>query len=266
MEKSILFKEKEFEGIFKGEVRMWNKIDAETKIGGFFGLIAFVAILVEMSALNFSAEAVSGGIKDMAATMVAIMVLVVAVRKLRPRKEVETFHSTLEKGMERMCQKYSPLLNRAMVDENSDESTQKLLKDTYRYNLLTQLELLLSGKKSVEELNDQGSKSNKGGTAGVFVDIEKNAPKTITFYINKGTFNKAAKNRNEDIDVFRELLAAQISGRVNAKFSKFCESIPSVRNINVTFSKKDGLDTIEDAKTLIELIEFVLLLYTVKYN
>ena len=245
---------------------MWNKIDAETKLGGFFGLIAFVAILVEMSSLNFSAEAVSGGIKDIAATMVAIMVLVVAVRKLRPRKEIETFHSTLEKGMERMCQKYTPLLNRAMVDENSDESTQKLLKDTYRYNLLTQLELLLSGEKSVEELNEQGSKSNKGGTAGVFVDIDKNAPKTTTFYMNKGTFNEAAKNRNEDIDVFRALLGAHISGRINAKFSNFCESKPTATKVNVTFVKKNGLDTPEDANTLIELIEFVLLLYTIKYN
>lgn len=245
---------------------MWNKIDAETKLGGFFGLIAFVAIIVEMSSLHFSAEAVSGGIKDMAATMVAIMVLVVAVRKLRPKKEIETFQSTLEKGMERMCHKYTPLLNRAMADDDSDDSTQKLLKGTYRYNLLTQLNLLLSGGKSDEELNEQASKSNKGGTAGVFVDIEKNAPKTITFYMNKGTFNEAAKNKNKDIDDLRELLGAQISGCINSKFSNFCESKPTATKVNVTFLKKSGLDTPEDANTLIELIEFVLLLYTIKYN
>jgi hypothetical protein len=181
MEKSILFKEKEFEGIFKGEVRMWNKIDAETKIGGFFGLIAFVAILVEMSALNFSAEAVSGGIKDMAATMVAIMVLVVAVRKLRPRKEVETFHSTLEKGMERMCQKYSPLLNRAMVDENSDENTQRKLETIYRFNLLTKLDALLESNSGIDTLIEQGSIINKGNTSGVFIDFEKQNPKKAVF-------------------------------------------------------------------------------------
>lgn len=66
-----------------------KKIDLETKLGGIFGMVALIAIIYEAYLGGFSPEATAGAVKDIAGTIVAILVLVVAVRKLdleNPRK------------------------------------------------------------------------------------------------------------------------------------------------------------------------------------
>ena len=78
---------------------MWKKIDAETKLGGVFGIIAVIAICVQMAVSGFTADAVWGGIKYVAATMVAEMILIVSVIRLKPKKEPTTFAYTVHKAL-----------------------------------------------------------------------------------------------------------------------------------------------------------------------
>lgn len=64
-----------------------KKIDFEILIGGAFGIIAIIAIIAEMSIGGFSAEAIAGGIKDIAGTIVAVLVLIATWIALHPKKE-----------------------------------------------------------------------------------------------------------------------------------------------------------------------------------
>ena len=59
----------------------------EKIVGGIFGIIAIIAAVVEMALGGFDAAAVAGGVKDIAGTLVTIVMLVVAINALKPRKK-----------------------------------------------------------------------------------------------------------------------------------------------------------------------------------
>jgi hypothetical protein len=66
------------EGVF-----MWRKmreLDKEVILGGVFGIIAITAIIIQTSTLGFSQDAIWAGIKDLATTLVAVMVFALAIR------------------------------------------------------------------------------------------------------------------------------------------------------------------------------------------
>ena len=49
---------------------MFRKIDTETKLGGFFGIIALVVIIIEISIAGWSLDSVVAGVKDFAGVMI----------------------------------------------------------------------------------------------------------------------------------------------------------------------------------------------------
>ncbi len=59
-----------------------KKIDVETGLGGVFGLVAVLAALSEMALGDFSMPVIVSGVKDIAGTMVVVMVFLIAVRGL----------------------------------------------------------------------------------------------------------------------------------------------------------------------------------------
>ena len=62
----------------------------EKIIGGIFGAIAIIAIVIEMALDGFDSAAIVGGIKDIAGTAITIVMLIVAVNALRPKEETLT--------------------------------------------------------------------------------------------------------------------------------------------------------------------------------
>ena len=67
-----------------------KRLDKEVLWGGIFGLIAIVAILAEMFLNGISAESIVAAVKDIAGTIIAVMVFMVAARhilqQMRERK------------------------------------------------------------------------------------------------------------------------------------------------------------------------------------
>ena len=59
----------------------------EKIIGGIFGVIAIAAVIVEMSLGGYTSEALTGGIKDIASTLITVVMLIVAVKALKPKKD-----------------------------------------------------------------------------------------------------------------------------------------------------------------------------------
>ena len=78
----------------------FKKLDWETLFGGVFGVIAIVAIIVEMVLAGISAESVTAAIKDIAGTVVSVMVFVIAIKHIfKQFKESESFEDNLKNAL-----------------------------------------------------------------------------------------------------------------------------------------------------------------------
>ena len=72
----------------------------EKIIGGVFGIVAIVAIIAEMILGSFNQEAIAGGIKDIAGTLITVVMLIVAIKALKPKKEEPfSFEQEFKKGL-----------------------------------------------------------------------------------------------------------------------------------------------------------------------
>lgn len=72
---------------------LMSKIGYETVFGGLFGIVAIIAIIAEMAIGGFDSASVAGGIKDIASTIVIVMVFIVGIKnvlKNYPKNFTET--------------------------------------------------------------------------------------------------------------------------------------------------------------------------------
>ena len=69
---------------------MFKRIDKEVLFGGIFGIVAIIAAVGEMIANGISIAGMLGATKDIAGTVVAVMVFIIAVKHLFVRKAIET--------------------------------------------------------------------------------------------------------------------------------------------------------------------------------
>ena len=90
---------------------MLKRIDKEILFGGIFGIIAIVAAIGEMIANGVSAATVLGSVKDIAGTLVAVMVFIIAVRHLFVKKATD-FDGAFNSEMEKIVTKYSPIISK----------------------------------------------------------------------------------------------------------------------------------------------------------
>lgn len=76
-----------------------NKLGFETVFGGLFGVVAIAAIVAEMVIAGFDSSAIAGGVKDIASTIVIVMVFIVAVKnfvKNQPKKLADKLSGSLD--------------------------------------------------------------------------------------------------------------------------------------------------------------------------
>ncbi len=82
---------------------MFKKIDKEILFGGIFGIIAIVAAVGEMIANGVSDSTILGATKDIAGTLVGVMVFIIAIKHLFVKKATDfygVFHEVIKKQME----------------------------------------------------------------------------------------------------------------------------------------------------------------------
>ena len=65
---------------------MFKKIDKEIVFGGIFGIIAVVAATGEMIISGISVATILSATKDIAGTLVAVMVFIIAIKHLFVKK------------------------------------------------------------------------------------------------------------------------------------------------------------------------------------
>ena len=136
---------------------MFKKIDKEILFGGVLGIIAIVATVGEMIVNGVSAATILGAVKDIAGTLVAVMVFIIAVRHLFVKKATD-FNGVFEAEMDKIIVKYAPIISK-------DSSV------AGRYNIASNLDSIL------------------GKEAGAYHTMfDNNSRTSISFNISKTVF------------------------------------------------------------------------------
>lgn len=209
---------------------MFKKIDKEILFGGIFGIIAIVATAGEMIANGISIATIFGAIKDIAGTLVAVMVFIIAVRHLFVKKAAD-FNGVFEAEMEKIIAKYAPII----LKDDSVEG---------RYNIASNLDSIL-GKEA--------------GAYHSMFDI--NSRTSISFNISKTVFMGKSKNSFDDL---QQKIATQIGSKLKDSFDIVGEYEVTGKGVKLTF--KEELKSNKDAVQLAEIVDCALLLYFVEYK
>lgn len=216
-----------------------KKIDIEVLLGGIFGGIAIIAVFVEMFIGGFTGAAIVGGVKDIAGTIVGVMVFIVAARSIF-RKEDTSFHAVFAKEMENLENKYAPILKRA--EANGDKRRAKKLSGIVRYELSTNIEALLDGKVK---------------SYATFFEFNVSDPDKISFLINKTTFMGPS---SESFEPLKEVITLKIENGILRRYPDFGQGLKTTANgFEISFGK--ALKTKDDALMLAALVDSVALLY-----
>lgn len=66
-----------------------------------------------MAIAGFALASIAGGVKDIAGTMITVVMLIVAIRAIAPKKKITGgFEERFDKEMDKVISKYSPLIQR----------------------------------------------------------------------------------------------------------------------------------------------------------
>lgn len=210
----------------------FNKLDKETLFGGIFGIIAIVAIIIEMILTGVSTESVTAAIKDIAGTLITIVMLFVAINALKPKKKKqEDFDVVFETKMNDIITKYNPIISfwgKEVINN----------KELSRYNIANKLDAI--------------STNNPGGN-NKFFRIGKNI-KEIEFSVSETVFPER-----------KESVASRISGKLALTHTDFIEEVKTNKTGFVLLFK-EPLTTADQARKVSEIIDHTLLLYIAEFK
>lgn len=229
---------------------MWRKSDMKNNflknsdfVAGIFGVIAAIAIVFEMSLAGFDKASVADGVKDLAGTLVTIVLMLTAIHELRPIKHKESFEERFANSLEKFINDNSRMLYR-------NESP-----DFFEIYLQSDFNAYFSNRTSL--------KPGWFLRMPVLNETEYNKPDVkLSFHLNQGTFFGHDKPTDEK-DAYRNigekirLLIAQKYGENELK----CEYNNSKYQIDVTLKFKVVTD--EDISKVTELIDTVYKAYLV---
>lgn len=204
----------------------------EKVVGGIFGLIAIIAIIYEMYIGGFDKSAITGGIKDIAGTLITIVMLFVAINALKPKKKKqEDFDSVMEEEMEQLISKYSPIIS------FWGKETYKG-KEMNRYNIANKLDAIST--------NDPGGNNKLFRIAKDVSEVEFSVSETV-------------------FPTRREAVASRVSSKLALAHSEFISDVKT-NQTGFVLTFKEPLATGDDAKFVAEIIDHALLLYIAEFK
>lgn len=205
----------------------FNEFDTFEKIGGgILGSVAIISAIFEMFFNGVSAATIAGAVKDISGTLIVVMVLLVALKKLFPKKHKGFTNAFLDE-MEHISRKFYPAIT--------------LLKsEKIEFNIADNLSCLY-GK-------DPGSYHR------FFAFSEKD--QSITFKTSKTVFfGRTSDHHEQEL----EIIALDIAKTIDKSFALVNRFTGNKDSFTIYFEKP--LETAEDAKILASIIEKILILY-----
>ena len=229
-------------------MKNFKELSFEEKLAGIFGVIAIIAICIEMAISGFSIESVIAGIKDFAGTVVAVLVFVIAIRGMSDNTN-KNFIEHYEEEMNLLVKKYNPLLQKTEEGNTSQES-QKTNKfaTTECYDLDTNAGALYG---------------DNHGRIARFCEIPKKNCKSIRFSLNYSMFGYNAKTEINQLNM--QIIGQKIRGFLLNFLDTNCQALDvhsvdfdsKELDINVNFNRV--LKSEQDAEMLIQIIDCVLI-------
>lgn len=207
----------------------FSEYDNLEKIGGgILGAVAIISAILEMVFNGISVATVMAAIKDVSGTLIVVMVLLVALKKLFPKKQ-HGFTNVFQEEMQSIVEKYSPIIK--------DASSEKI-----EYQIADNLSCLY-GKK-------------EGNYHRWFVFSEND--KSITFKTSKTVFfgRTLDAHENELADIALDIAKSVANYDCVESFAGDKDSF--------TLFFKEQLNSDEIAKSLVEVIDKILLLYVAR--
>ena len=211
----------------------------EKVIGGILGAVAIIAAIVEMILGGFSAESIVAAIKDIAGTLIVVVLLVAFVKSL-PKKP-KNFREQFEADMSEIEQAYAPLIVKYVPKDTAKESAKAKNEKTIRYDILSSVDALF-GKEQADHLR--------------LFELNAEKPEKMCFYVREKFFGKPFDAKE---------IAENLSGRLQAKFPDYSvthSADSSGETITVNFNK--AMETEQDAAALVNLINAAILLFVAR--
>lgn len=210
----------------------FGKFDALEKIGGgLLGAVAIVAAIAELILGGVDASSIAGAIKDIAGTLIVVMVLLAALKHLVPKK-AKNFEEAFENEMVKVLLKYKPIIAK---DSSKDG----------RYNIASRIDAIYD---------------NNTGEFHTLFDF--NYKNEIIFVVSKTLFMGRSK---EDFSPMQKEIIHSITSKVTRDYEIVNDDWRSTSNgFKLTFSHE--LSTAEDAVKAAEIIDTIILLYIAGYK
>lgn len=217
--------------------KLMEQLGAETFLGGLFGIIAILAVFVEMALAGFDAASVAGGVKDIAGTVVTVIMLAVAIRALKPKKKSDGgFEAAFEAEMEKVAAKYEPLIQKDSAGAGQ-----------WRYNIADDMSVLY---RRIE------------CRYHTLFDFDA-AKGELTFTVSKTLFMGRSK---EDFQALQDSIVNAIASTVTGTYGSILNERhkPTPNGFTLTF--REPLVSAQDAVNAAQVIDKVILLYIVQYK
>ena len=224
-----------------------KRLGTEIILGGVFGIIAVTAALLEMNTNGFSTESIFSGIKDIAGTMVAVMVFLIAIQSLFPKKDKLSFEEKLAAALSDWQQSNSTLIVKSTDDEKTHKygfSMRTDIRDFYRANPITKNVGWFVRLPLISKENYQKQKFD------------------IVFHLNKGTFFEGITKSDQELKQAYSNLGGMFSGLINSLY-KDVEASP---NFDEIFVKIKPFTCDDDIKKLINLLNSMFQAYLASAN
>lgn len=208
--------------------KLVERIGIETAFAGLFGLIAIVAVFFEMAIAGFDPASIAGGVKDIAGTIITVVMLIVAIRALVPKKKiVGGFEEKFKEEMKKVEDKYKPLIK-------EDVSVKG------RYNIAEKIDILY-----------------KDITCNYYrmFDFDYNK-RELSFIVSKLLFMGRSENNFTEQNNIIHSIASKIIG----KYDILNKNYKPIKD-GFKLSFKEELLTPEDAVKVVEVIDKIILYY-----
>lgn len=208
----------------------FSKYDNFEKVGGgILGAVAIISAIFEMIFNGISSGTVMAAIKDVSGTLIAVMVLLVALKSLFPKKH-QGFDAAFREEMESVVERYAPVIKPA----NSEK-----------------IEFLIADNLACLYEEDAGNYHRLFAFSP--------AEQSITFKTSKTVFfGRTVEDHEQDLK--------QIALDIAKTIAHGCDGIEkaSAGKDSFTLFFKKPLEDGEDAQMLAAVIDRVLLLYVAR--
>lgn len=210
----------------------FEKFDAFEKIGGgLLGVIAIGATIAELLLGGINAASVAGAIKDIAGTLIVVMVLLAALRQLVPKK-AKDFKGVFDNEMDKVLLKYKPLI---------EKDTSK----NGRYNIADKMDVLYNNS-----------------TANFHMLFDFDYKNELTFVVSKTLFMGKSK---DDFSPMQKSIVESITAKITRDYKIVKDDWkPTSTGFKLNFDHE--LSSTEDAIQAAEIVDKIILLYIVEYK